>query len=115
MAPETATPTRAHAAETDFMPLLGIDHIEHYVGNAAQSAYFFEHAFGFRRIAYAGLETGLRDRTSHVLEQGRVRLVLTGTLASGTEIATHHALHGDGVRSIALSVPDVDHAHTAPV
>ncbi len=115
MAPETATPTREHAAETDFMPLLGIDHIELYVGNAAQSAYFFEHAFGFRRVAYAGLETGLRDRTSHVLEQGRIRLVLTGTLASGTEIATHHALHGDGVRSIALSVPDVDHAHTEAV
>jgi 4-hydroxyphenylpyruvate dioxygenase len=93
------------------MPLHGIDHVEMYVGNAAQAAYYFTNAFGFRRVAYAGLETGLRDRTSHVLEQGRVRLVLTGTLSSETEIAAHHKRHGDGVRAIALSVPDVDHAH----
>ena len=94
------------------MPLNGIDHVELYVGNAAQGAYFYEHAFGFRPVAYAGLETGLRDRCSHVLEQGRVRLVLTGALRSDSEIARHHARHGDGVRTIALSVPDVDHAYT---
>jgi 4-hydroxyphenylpyruvate dioxygenase len=105
----TATPAGARAV--DPMPLHGIDHIELFVGNAAQAAYFFEHAFGFRRVAYAGLETGLRDRTSHVLVQGRIRLVLTGTLVAGTDVAAHHALHGDGVRSIALSVPDVDHAY----
>jgi 4-hydroxyphenylpyruvate dioxygenase len=98
-------------SETDRMPLNGIDHVELYVGNAAQAAYFYEHAFGFRRVAYAGLETGLRDRASHVLEQGRIRLVLSGALRSDSEIARHHAQHGDGVRSIALSVPDVDHAH----
>jgi 4-hydroxyphenylpyruvate dioxygenase len=98
-------------SETDRMPLNGIDHVELYVGNAAQAAYFYEHAFGFRRVAYAGLETGLRDRASHVLEQGRIRLVLSGALRSDSEIARHHAKHGDGVRSIALSVPDVDHAH----
>jgi 4-hydroxyphenylpyruvate dioxygenase len=97
------------------MPLHGIDHVEMYVGNAAQAAYYFTHAFGFRPVAYAGLETGLRDRTSHVLEQGRVRLVLTGTLSSQTEIADHHKRHGDGVRTIALSVPDVDHAHAEAV
>jgi 4-hydroxyphenylpyruvate dioxygenase len=102
-------------AAADPMPLNGIDHVEMYVGNAAQAAYFYEHAFGFRRVAYAGLETGLRDRTSNVLEQGRIRLVLTGTLGSDTEIARHHAHHGDGVRSIALSVPDVDHAHDEAV
>jgi 4-hydroxyphenylpyruvate dioxygenase len=101
--------------DTDFMPLHGIDHVELYVGNAAQAAYFFTHAFGFREVAYGGLETGLRDRTAHVLEQGRIRLVLTGTLRSGTEIAAHHARHGDGVRAIALSVPDVDHAHAEAV
>ena len=99
----------------DFMPLNGIDHVELYVGNAAQAAYFYEHAFGFRPIAYSGLETGMRDRASHVLEQGRIRLMLTGALRSDTEIARHHALHGDGVRSIALSVPDVDHAHEEAV
>ena len=65
------------------MPLLGIDHVELWVGNAAQAAYFLRTAFGFTEVAYAGLETGSRDRTSHVLEQGRVRLVLTGALRSG--------------------------------
>ena len=59
------------------MPLHGIDHVELWVGNAKQAAYFFTHAFGFTEVAYAGLETGVRDRTSHVLQQGRVRLVLT--------------------------------------
>ena len=112
------TATRAPApasADHDPMPLNGIDHVEMYVGNAAQAAYFYEHAFGFRRVAYAGLETGQRDRVCHVLEQGRIRLVLTGTLGSDTDVARHHALHGDGVRTIALSVPDVDHAHDEAV
>jgi 4-hydroxyphenylpyruvate dioxygenase len=116
MSQGTAAPASAPAESApDLMPLNGIDHVEMYVGNAAQAAYFYEHAFGFRRVAYAGLETGQRDRTSHVLEQGRIRLVLSGTLGSGTEIARHHALHGDGVRTIALSVPDVDHAHDEAV
>jgi 4-hydroxyphenylpyruvate dioxygenase len=108
-------PQPAGPAGRDFMPLNGIDHVEFYVGNAAQAAYFYTHAFGFRPVAYAGLETGLRDRTSHVLEQGRVRLVLTGTLRSESEIARHHSRHGDGVKTIALSVPDVDHAHAEAV
>ena len=110
-----APATTAAAEKADFMPLLGIDHVELYVGNAAQAAYYYEHSFGFRPVAYAGLETGLRDRTSHVLEQGRVRLVLTGALSSSSEVAAHHARHGDGVHAIALSVPDVDHAHTEAV
>ncbi len=112
MTPTTApAPSDTPAAAVDRMPLNGIDHLELWVGNAAQAAYFYEHAFGFRRVAYAGLETGVRDRTTHVLEQGRIRLVLSGTLTSGTDIALHHARHGDGVRSIALSVPDVEHAY----
>ncbi len=73
----------------DFMPLHGIDHVELYVGNALQSAYFYVHALGFREVAYAGLETGVRDRTSHVLEQGRIRLVLTGALDPDHEIGRH--------------------------
>jgi 4-hydroxyphenylpyruvate dioxygenase len=97
--------------QTDFMPLHGIDHVELWVGNAAQASYYFRHAFGFREIAFSGLETGLRDRTSRVLRQGDIRLVLTGTLHSRTEVARHHALHGDGVKVIALAVPDVDHAY----
>jgi 4-hydroxyphenylpyruvate dioxygenase len=93
------------------MPLHGIDHVELWVGNAAQASYYFQQAFGFREVAYSGLETGRRDQASHLLQQGDIRLVLTGTLRSGTDIARHHALHGDGVKVIALSVPDVDHAY----
>jgi 4-hydroxyphenylpyruvate dioxygenase len=97
--------------ENDRMPVHGIDHVEFFVGNAAQAAYYFTHAFGFTETAYAGLETGRRDRRSHVLEQGRIRIVLTGTLQGGDEIATHHARHGDGVHKIALSVPDAAAAY----
>jgi 4-hydroxyphenylpyruvate dioxygenase len=98
-------------AAQDFMPLHGIDHVELWVGNAAQASRYFTDAYGFTEIAYRGLETGERERTSHVLVQGRVRLVLTGTLRSDSEIARHHARHGDGVKVIALSVPDVDTAY----
>jgi 4-hydroxyphenylpyruvate dioxygenase len=107
----TTQPAAAAVAARDHMPLNGIDHVELWVGNAAGSAYHLTHAFGFREVAYAGLETGVRDRASHVLDQGRVRFVVTGTLRSGTEIAAHHARHGDGVKAIALSVPDVDEAY----
>jgi len=99
-----------HERPHDPMPLHGIHHVELWVGNAAQSAHFYEHALGFRPIAYAGLETGVRDRVSHVLEQGRIRIVLTGALAADSPIAEHHRRHGDGIRDIALSVPDVQHA-----
>ena len=107
----TTTAPVPHAPADDRMPVHGIDHVEFYVGNAAQAAYFFTRAYGFTETAYAGLETGRRDRVSHVLEQGRIRLVLTGTLMGGDEIASHHALHGDGVHKIALSVPDAAAAY----
>jgi 4-hydroxyphenylpyruvate dioxygenase len=103
------------SAAVDFMPLNGIDHVELFVGNAQQAAFYYCQAFGFREIAYAGLETQIRDRVSHVLRQGRITLVLTGTLASDTEIAAHHHRHGDGVKVIALSVPDVEHAYRTAV
>ncbi len=93
------------------MPVHGIDHLEFYVGNAAQAAYYYTHAFGFTETAYKGLETGTRDRVSHVLEQGRIRIVLTGTLTGTDEIAEHQKRHGDGVISIALSVPDAAAAY----
>jgi 4-hydroxyphenylpyruvate dioxygenase len=99
------------AEQVDFMPLHGIDHVELWVGNAAQASYYFRNAFGFTEVAYSGLETGVRDHVSHVLMQGGIRLVLTGTLRSDTPIAEHHACHGDGVKVIALSVPDVEHAY----
>ena len=112
MAQQTApAPTARRDGEHDFMPLNGIDHVELYVGNAQQAAYYYVHAFGFREVAYAGLETGMRDRASHVLQQGRIRLVLTGALHSDSPIAAHQHQHGDGVKVIALSVPDVDHAY----
>jgi 4-hydroxyphenylpyruvate dioxygenase len=112
MAQQTAPATAARRdAEHDFMPLNGVDHVEFYVGNALQATYYYAHAFGFREVAYAGLETGTRDRASHVLEQGRIRLVLTGALHSDSPIAGHQRRHGDGVKVIALSVPDVDHAY----
>ena len=99
----------------DFMPLHGIDHIELWVGNAAQAAYYLRHAFGFTEVAYAGLETGLRDRVSHVLQQGRIRLVLTGALVDGTEIGEHQRRHGDGVKRVALSVPSAAAAYREAV
>jgi 4-hydroxyphenylpyruvate dioxygenase len=95
----------------DPMPVNGIDHLELYVGNAAQAAYFYTHAYGFTETAYSGLETGSRTRVSRVLEQGRIRLVLTGTLTGEDEIADHHHHHGDGVIAIALSVPDANYAY----
>src|SRR5919205_1969056 len=104
-------PVVAPRSTEDFMPLHGIDHVELFVGNAKQAAYFYTRAFGFKLVAYAGLETGTRDRASYVLQQGRIRLVLTGALHSDSPIAEHHRRHGDGVKTIALSVPDVDHAY----
>jgi 4-hydroxyphenylpyruvate dioxygenase len=107
-----ATETRPAPTPTkDFMPLHGIDHVELWVGNAAHATYFLTRAYGFTEVAYRGLETGARESVSHVLEQGRIRLVLTGALRSDTAVARHHAKHGDGVKVIALSVPDVDHAY----
>jgi len=107
----TAPPTPIH----DEMPLLGIDHVELYVGNGVTASHWFARALGFRRTAYAGLETGVRDRASHVVEQGRVRIVLTAPLHGGGEIARHVAEHGDGVKVIALRVPDAEEAYRVAV
>jgi len=103
------------AAGEDLMPLNGVDHVELWVGNAAQAAYFYTRAFGFLEVAYRGLETGTRDRTSHVLRQGRITLVVTGALASDSPIARHAHKHGDGVKVIALSVPDAAYAYRTAV
>src|SRR5438876_11870097 len=99
----------------DFMPLLGWDYVELWVGNAKQAAYFYEHAMGFTRTAYAGPETGVRDRASYVLEQGDIRLVLTSPLREESDITKHHARHGDGVKDIALTVPDATEAYRQAV
>ena len=97
------------------MPVHGIDHLELYVGNAAQAAFYLTRAFGFTETAYMGLETGRRDRVSHVLEQGRIRLVVTGSLSGEDEIGDHQRRHGDGVQKIALSVPDAAAAYSHAV
>ncbi|MFM2156477.1 MAG: hypothetical protein RL516_1226 [Bacteroidota bacterium] len=96
---------------TDFLPLNGTDHIEFYVGNAKQAAYYYQHAFGFELVAYAGPETGIRDRASYVLQQGRVRFVLTTALQPDHEITRHVAQHGDGVKVLALWVDDAEKSY----
>ena len=101
-APVQPSPT----SSTDFLPLKGTDHVEFFVGNARQAAYFYRAAFGMSFVAYAGPETGQRDRASYVLQQGKVRFVLTTALRADSEIAAHVHRHGDGVRAIALWVDD---------
>jgi len=90
----------------DFLPLNGTDYVEFYVGNAKQAAHYYKTAFGFQDLAYAGPETGVRDRASYVLQQGKIRLVLTTPLHSNHFIAEHIKKHGDGVKVLALWVDD---------
>ncbi len=90
----------------DFLPLKGTDHVEFYVGNARQAAYFYRAAFGMSLVAYAGPETGQRDRASYVLQQGKIRFVLTTPVRGGNAVAEHVGRHGDGVKVIALWVDD---------
>lgn len=90
----------------DFLPLLGTDYVELYVGNAKQAAHYYKSAFGFQSFAYAGLETGLKDRVSYVLKQGKIKLVLTSPLQKGGALNEHINVHGDGVKVVALWVED---------
>ncbi len=113
MATATKHPTTGHPSQQpaaangkDFLPLNGTDYVEFYVGNARQAAYFYRAAFGMKLVAYAGPETGLRDRASYVVQQEKIRLVLTTPLRPGNAIADHIARHGDGVKDIALWVDD---------
>ena len=102
-------------AHDDFMPIEGWDHVELWVGNAKQSAYFYEHAMGFTPVAYAGPETGVRDRASYVLEQGHIRFVVTSGLRADSEVARFCHAHGDGVKDVALTVPDATEAYRQAV
>ena len=95
----------------DFLPLLGTDYVEFYVGNAKQAAHFYKTAFGFQSLAYAGLETGMKDRASYVLKQDKIRLVLTTALNSESPIGEHVKKHGDGVKVVALWVEDARKAY----
>jgi 4-hydroxyphenylpyruvate dioxygenase len=106
-----ATQTKpAPTSATDVFPLNGTDYIEFYVGNAKQASHYYRAAFGFQLVAYRGPETGTRDRVSYVLQQGKVRFVLTTALTPSGEIADHVARHGDGVKDLALWVDDAREA-----
>ncbi len=94
----------------DFLPLLGTDYVEFYVGNAKQAAHFYKSAFGFQSFAYKGLETGSRDAVSYVLKQDKIKIVLTTPLHSKSDINNHIVKHGDGVKVVALWVEDAKKA-----
>lgn len=99
----------------DFLPINGTDYVELYVGNAKQAAHFYKTAFGFQDLGYAGLETGVRTHTSYVLQQGKIRLVLSTPFDENSDMAKHLAKHGDGVRVIALWVDDAFDAYEQTV
>lgn len=100
---------------SDFLPINGTDYVELYVGNALQSAHYFQNAFGFQPLAMAGLETGLTDRESYVVVQDKIRLIFTSPLHGGTAIGAHIDRHGDGVKAIALWVDDAKAAYRETV
>lgn len=107
MTPETETQT---ITDQEFLPINGTDFIEFYVGNAKQTTYFYRTAFGFKLIAYAGPETGVRDRASYVLQQGKIRLIITTPMHPDHPVSDHIKLHGDGVKILALWVDDAKKA-----
>ena len=113
---ETNILEKLHANKTeDFLPLNGTDYIEFYVGNAKQSAHFYQTAFGFQLIAYAGPETGVKEKASYVLQQEKVRLVLTTSLDPDSAISEHVRKHGDGVKVLALWVDDAEYSYRETV
>ncbi|MES2703075.1 MAG: 4-hydroxyphenylpyruvate dioxygenase [Bacteroidota bacterium] len=112
---EALTTSQKMKQAKDFLPINGTDHIELYVGNAKQSAHFYKTAFGFQTLAYAGPETGVKDSASYVLQQGKIRLVLTTPLRSSNPISEHIRIHGDGVKILALWVDDAYKAYEETV
>ncbi len=101
-----AAPSTMTSESTDFLPINGTDYVEFFVGNAKQAAHFYMSAFGFQPLAYSGLETGNRERTSYVLQQDKIRFVLTSSLVEDSVVADHVKKHGDGIRDLALWVDD---------
>ena len=102
----TTFPASKSGATTDFLPLQGTDYVEFYVGNAKQAAHFYKTAFGFSSLAYAGPETGMKDKVSYVIQQHKLTFVLTTPLRGNNPIADHIYKHGDGVKVLALKVDD---------
>ena len=118
MADRPATGAGGAAAATesdDFLRIKAVDHIGFWVGNARQTAFYYQHAFGFTPVAYAGLETRIRDRASYLLQQGAIRFVVSAPYGPEGPMAEHIHRHGDGVRDIALEVEDVDRAYRETV
>ena len=103
---ELDNPNKIFEDAEDFLPILGIDYIEFYVGNSKQSAHYYKSAFGFQSEAYSGLETGENETVSHVIKQEKIRLVLTSSYKENTEVNKHFNKHGDGVKFIAFLVDD---------
>lgn len=112
---DVLTKPAATALATDTFPIKGTDHLEFYVGNAKQSAMYYQAALGFELVAYCGPETKVFDRVSYVLQQNKIRIVLTSSLSPDTEIAKHVALHGDGVKVLALWVDNAEEAYNTAV
>ncbi len=110
METSTIAPSKNAGQQTDFLPLHGTDYVEFYVGNAKQAAHYYKTAFGFQSLAYAGPETGVKDRASYVIRQNKLTFVLTTALKQNNEIADHVRKHGDGVKMIALKVDDATSA-----
>jgi 4-hydroxyphenylpyruvate dioxygenase len=102
----TLQPSVTNNSTTDFLPLHGTDYVEFYVGNAKQAAHFYKTAFGFQSLAYAGPETGMKDKVSYVIRQNKLTFVLTTPLRTDNPIADHVYKHGDGVKVLALKVDD---------
>jgi len=107
---KTATLNDKVPVKEDFLPLEGTDYVEFYVGNAKQAAHFYISAFGFQPLAYAGPETGMKDRASYAVRQNKLTFVLTTPIRKDNAIADHVYLHGDGVRNLSLRVPDATKA-----
>lgn len=108
--PDVKAADKSTALQKDFLPLLGTDYIEFYVGNAKQAAYFYKTAFGFQSLAYAGPETGIKDKASYVITQNKLTFVLTTPIQKDNEIADHVYQHGDGVKFLSLRVDDATSA-----
>lgn len=106
----TIATDKKQETQTDFLPLLGTDYVEFYVGNAKQAAHYYMNAFGFQALAYAGPETGMKDRASYAVRQNKLTFVLTTPLRPGNEMADHIYKHGDGVKVLALQVDDANRA-----
>ena len=105
--------SRPMTEEADFLKINSIDHLHWWVGNAKQTMYYWWKAFGFKPVAYSGLETGNRRFASYVMESGTIRFVISSAYRPTDEMSAHQMMHGDGVKIVALGVDDVDEAYKA--